>query len=73
MKREKLRRILHLLQIAPYNLIIYKNCDQFIIKTHKERRCWVRDVFKNRHKYGAFESLFKECRLDWEYFFVISG
>lgn len=29
----------------------------------------MRDIFKNRHKYGAFKTLLKELRFDQEYFF----
>ena len=35
----------------------------------KKKRCWVRDVFKNRERQGAFETLFHEMRNDRQLFY----
>ena len=35
----------------------------------KKKRCWVRDIFKNRERQGAFKTLFHEMRNDRELFF----
>ena len=32
----------------------------------KKKRCWVRDMFKNRERKGVFETLFHEMRNDRE-------
>ena len=35
----------------------------------KKKRCWVRDIFKNRERQVAFKTLFHEMRNDRELFF----
>ena len=35
----------------------------------KKKRCWVRDILKNRERQGAFKTLFHEMRNDRELFF----
>ena len=35
----------------------------------KKKNCWVKDIFKNRERQGAFETLFNEMRNDRELFY----
>ena len=66
MKNEKLRQKLHLLMERNKLWRL-----QSIYDKSKEQNKLLQGVryLKNRHRYGAFETLFKEPRFDWGFFF----
>ena len=63
MDRKKLQRRLRILILLQEMRRIKRPNEK------KKKRCWVRDIFKNRERQGAFETLFDETRNDRELFF----
>ena len=66
MDRRKLQRRLRILFLLQQIHRIKR------LNLKKKKYCWVRDIFKNRERQGAFETLLHEMRNDRELFFVIS-
>ena len=58
MDRRKLQRRLRIL-ILLQQIRRIKRLNQ-----RKKKRCWVKDIFKNRERQGAFETLFHEISND---------